>query len=504
MSVRYETNTDRPIGCDFERVDTFGAFRDWILDMQWIASDEDDAALPSKFALIFAHNFVEIWDRKSAIRIDHVQCEERYGARFFHPSPGTLRVASGTVFNEVLLWDVNGRKEDGDGEVVKRLVGHEGVIFSMRWSENGKLIASSSDDRTVRIWETAPESRSRPRVLFGHTARVWDCPIVGDRVVTIAEDSTCRVWNIEEEECIACWEGHDGKNVWSVDVDPTHAIVVTGGGDSGIRLWSLSSLKLNAIDSDEKMVRLSSCQSLNGKYSKSQVIKAFALLDHTRGIVSTVDGRFLTFAEETQTTLEPLYEDPAFAKYSVISAAPGGRVAAAANIVGDVILLSPSGSFEPAKFNAHDGKINILFWFPAEDPDVLNLFSFAGATLELRWHRVEISKGQPQIHPMPAITLPPTFFIVDVHYSPQHSLLILGSRAGAIAAYITSTTSSAPLTPAVVLRRVHGREAVTAIAVDPRETESGELLVATVGRDGVYCQFAVRRGEGAVIAMEIT
>ena len=66
--------------------------------------------------------------------------------------------------------------------------------------------------------------RQNPLVIFGHTARVWDCQFVDQYLISISEDATCRVWKNtlvskgegdEEGDCLACWEGHIGKNVWS-------------------------------------------------------------------------------------------------------------------------------------------------------------------------------------------------------------------------------------------------------------------------------------------------
>jgi WD40 repeat protein len=51
-----------------------------------------------------------------------------------------------------------------------RLPGHEGTISRIAWSPDGRVLASGSNDHTIRLWdmETAPGTSCR--VLAGHTS----------------------------------------------------------------------------------------------------------------------------------------------------------------------------------------------------------------------------------------------------------------------------------------------------------------------------------------------
>ena len=62
-------------------------------------------------------------------------------------------LACGTVFNEVLLWKVTD-KDFSEGKVLvkKRLAGHDGVIFSVRYNQERQLLCSVSDDRSIKVW----------------------------------------------------------------------------------------------------------------------------------------------------------------------------------------------------------------------------------------------------------------------------------------------------------------------------------------------------------------
>jgi WD40 repeat protein/tRNA A-37 threonylcarbamoyl transferase component Bud32 len=87
------------------------------------------------------------------------------------------------------LFDVRTR------EVVRELAGHSTVVQSIRFSLDGKYIATSSLDRTVKIWPVAPLPAFVS--LEGHSQAVWTAAFSPDgrRVATGSLDQTARIWN---------------------------------------------------------------------------------------------------------------------------------------------------------------------------------------------------------------------------------------------------------------------------------------------------------------------
>ena len=63
-------------------------------------------------------------------------------------------------------------------------------------------------------------------MLYGHTARVWDGRMLGNGVVSIGEDATCRVWD-SRGQCVRVVEGHRGRSIWSMAVDEDSGLVVS-------------------------------------------------------------------------------------------------------------------------------------------------------------------------------------------------------------------------------------------------------------------------------------
>ena len=90
---------------------------------------------------------------------------------------------------------------DGSGEPIV-LIGHERMINTAVFSQDGARVVTTSDDGTARIW--AAERGGEPVVLRGHEGRVTTAVFNpdGTRVVTASWDSEARVWTVADEPLI--------------------------------------------------------------------------------------------------------------------------------------------------------------------------------------------------------------------------------------------------------------------------------------------------------------
>lgn len=276
-------------------------FGDWVFDVQILANEVNPHSAFPLLAVGLAHNFVQIWEPEHDHVVRTVQCAERcilYALAFHGRSFEELVVASGTVFQQVLLWkpiskgdDESGAANDDETVVpVQRLHSHDGVLFKLEWSSDASMLASVSDDRTVQLWSnrdadefpektatraaggffksteqtiafmsalsdkaTVADLGSAYRSVFrswGHTARLWDVKFCAYGLATTSEDSLCKLWDFAGN-CIASLQGHMGKHVWRVAVHPSQAIVATGGTDGAAKLWSLhDQVKSTSVNSD--------------------------------------------------------------------------------------------------------------------------------------------------------------------------------------------------------------------------------------------------------------
>ena len=110
-------------------------------------------------------------------------------------------VVSGSEDRSIKLWNVN-IGEDGAHRARYTQIAHDKDINSIDVSFNDELIATASQDRTVKIWQAA--SGDVLGVLRGHKRGVWSCAFSANEkvIATGSGDRTVKVWDIETQACL--------------------------------------------------------------------------------------------------------------------------------------------------------------------------------------------------------------------------------------------------------------------------------------------------------------
>ncbi|KAH8700921.1 WD repeat protein [Talaromyces proteolyticus] len=290
---------------------------DWIYDI--CPANVDDKS--SLAYLVTGHNSLLCLDvgntttskYSKAIRLRRVAAGVRstlYSANLVALSPSHILITAGTVFGEIIVWSCFRETENSDysgsakSSIHHFFTGHDGSVFGVNISDemtltagggSGRLLASCSDDRTVRIWDisdcchatstdvtaystdgfdlrstgygsTAPVSiaggsESAVAKAWGHVSRIWGVYFLPVKegtstvinLVSRGEDATCQLWRLDlslqpgkemryDLKNIMQLNHHSGKHIWSLALarDEHDAITVfSGGGDGGIRTFRL-------------------------------------------------------------------------------------------------------------------------------------------------------------------------------------------------------------------------------------------------------------------------
>jgi WD40 repeat protein len=229
---------------------------------------------------------LQLWDLATSKEIRRIvdSCVGPTHSRF-SPDGKTIAVAKNDI---IYLWDVS------TGKMVRRFIGHGSwLIPGLRFSADGKILASGGTDHTVQIWEVATGKRlghfqghqgavislafspdGRNLASGGdedHTLIVWDLASCRPRhsfttnqygwILCIAYSPDGKIIAMgdgingkdDREHQIRLWDATDGRvqreffghlaGVQSLAFSPDGKTLVSSGGDDRVRFWDPSTGK---------------------------------------------------------------------------------------------------------------------------------------------------------------------------------------------------------------------------------------------------------------------
>ncbi|KAJ5574391.1 uncharacterized protein N7459_008818 [Penicillium hispanicum] len=497
-----------------------------------------------------------------------------YAADLVAISTSHVLIAAGTVFGEIIVWSCfidSNRSSNAAaiGSIHHFFTGHDGSIFgvqissripSLNGGQSGRLLASCSDDRTVRIWDisdcehttsqdpsaystdgfelrttgfgvTADESgvRSESCVAkaFGHVARIWnvyfrpikkhDSCMMG--LVTHGEDSSCVLWDLHWETSSSgttayqlrdgkLLHRHSGKHIWSLGLFSRgeETVVYTGGADGALKRFIID-------ESDSPLMEhQGAANPRHSKCSESDELKDFAFVAPNCLIGYATKGELqignVSSGENVNVTWQTLCVIEDLRSFVTIAGFPRQGLALIGNAQGRIRLYNHSTKSVSELVDIGSRLLRLFVlesntdssYAPSESISFIVSYPTNDRATLVTVSGWTTESPQTEIF---TLTLPvPIFAVSSASFLLNREYVMLGSKQGCLAVYRIGSLGLSPQ-PLTVKRYVHDRKGTTHIKVLTDTSSAGLEYVLTSGRDETFCVHEVRvGGHGDEVSLE--
>eukprot|EP00771_Trimastix_marina_P001265 gnl/Trimastix_PCT/2323.p1 GENE.gnl/Trimastix_PCT/2323~~gnl/Trimastix_PCT/2323.p1 ORF type:complete len:1240 (+),score=493.38 gnl/Trimastix_PCT/2323:133-3852(+) len=234
---------------DYKRrtcVHIFSGHQDYIRTVQfhrtnpWILTASDDQT-------------VKIWDYKR-LRCVHTLTGHHHYVMCARFHPTLPLVASASLDNSIRIWDISGVSSNSllqelpqklasfveHGVIKMEIDYHDRGVNWVDWNRTGTLLASGSDDKSVRIWRIEETNARSVRFFSSHMHNV-SCvlfhPLNDHVLLSNSEDKTIRVWSQSKNSPLVTMR-KESDRFWCLATHPNRTLFAAGH-DSGFMVFRM-------------------------------------------------------------------------------------------------------------------------------------------------------------------------------------------------------------------------------------------------------------------------
>ncbi|CAG9563338.1 unnamed protein product [Danaus chrysippus] len=147
-------------------------------------------------------------------------------------NPNEQQLASGSLDNSILLWDLRGTMRS------YRFQGHDEAVMDVTFSPTGKYMASASRDKTVRLWVPTVTGSTGTFKAHSQTVRSVQFSPDGTKIVTASDDKIVKLWSSEKHKFLASFVGHTNW-VRRARISQDGSLIASCSDDKTTKLWNL-------------------------------------------------------------------------------------------------------------------------------------------------------------------------------------------------------------------------------------------------------------------------
>lgn len=198
----------------------------------------------NKLLATASNGLLKIWNTGTTNCLRTFECGYALATKFL---PGGTLIVVGTRSGELELYDL------ASSTLLESIQAHEGAIWSLDLTPNGKSLVTGSNDKSIKFWdfkieqEQIPGSeRTTPKMKIFHNKTLE----IGDDILSLRIspdnkflavsllDNTVKVFFYDTLKFFLSLYGHK-LPVLSIDISDDSKLIITSSADKNIKIWGL-------------------------------------------------------------------------------------------------------------------------------------------------------------------------------------------------------------------------------------------------------------------------
>jgi len=185
-------------------------------------------------ALTWLGGTLRTWDVHSALSRILLECDAQI-VTAIKTVGGCFACSINQADDDISIWSTDAKK------CVAVLKGHANNIYSARFSPDGSMLATTSQDATAKLWDV--KAAACLMTFIGHEGTVFSAafsPDLCSLITACGGDCSSKIWQIETGKCITTFDAHDDVVLYSAEFSPDASMALTASCRGTVGFWSIT------------------------------------------------------------------------------------------------------------------------------------------------------------------------------------------------------------------------------------------------------------------------
>lgn len=153
-------------------------------------------------------------------------------------TPDNNKVLAGGFDCRISAWNIQQKSISSAFFSTNSFHSHDGVIYALAVSSDGRWIASGGSDNKIKIWGRI--TGEWKRTLNGHSSAVLALVFSpdGEMLVSASENKTIRLWNVKNSQALEILQGHSDR-ITCLSLTANGKYLLSGSLDGKVNIWNL-------------------------------------------------------------------------------------------------------------------------------------------------------------------------------------------------------------------------------------------------------------------------